>query len=82
MMTTEEMYEFDLNGYIVYRNVLSPEEIDKINTIIDSAEAGGKRKFSFFHLAPYFLDLMAHPQTLAVLKVMLGDWIRISTDSS
>ncbi|MDJ0844213.1 phytanoyl-CoA dioxygenase family protein [Crocosphaera sp.] len=76
MMTTEEMYEFDLNGYIVYRNVLSPEEIDKINTIIDSAEAGGKRKFSFFHLDPYFLDLMAHPQTLAVLKVMLGDWLR------
>jgi hypothetical protein len=76
MMTIEEMYEFDLNGYIVYHNVLSAEEIDKINTIIDAVQAGGKRKFSFFHLDPYFLELMAHPRTLAILKIMLGDWLR------
>ena len=76
MMTIEEMYEFDLNGYIICRNVLSVEEIQKINTIIDDAGAGGKRKFSFFHLDPYFLELMAHPRTLAVLKIMLGSWLR------
>jgi hypothetical protein len=76
MMTPEEMYEFDLNGYIIYRNMLSKEEIEKINTIIDNAGVGGKRKFSFFHLEPYFMELMAHPRTLAILQVMLGDWLR------
>jgi len=76
MMTIEEMYEFDLNGYIVYPKVLVPEEIEKINTLIDQAGVGGKRKFSFFHLDSYFLELMAHPKTLAILKIMLGDWLR------
>ncbi|HBY80918.1 MAG TPA: hypothetical protein DEG47_28795, partial [Cyanobacteria bacterium UBA11148] len=27
MMTIEEMYEFDLNGYIVYPNILAQEEV-------------------------------------------------------
>lgn len=81
MMTVEEMYEFDLNGYIVYRNVLSQDEVDKINTIIDNAGGGGtgavgKRKFKFFHLDSYFMELMAHPRTLGILKTMLGKWLR------
>ncbi|HAG84813.1 MAG TPA: hypothetical protein DCL61_27610 [Cyanobacteria bacterium UBA12227] len=76
MMTIEEMYEFDLNGYIVYPNILAQEEVEKINTIIDNAGVGAKRKFSFFHIDPYFMELMAHPRILGVLKVMLGDWLR------
>lgn len=81
MMTVEEMYEFDLNGYIVYRNVLSQNEVDKINTIIDNAGVGGtgkagQRKFKFFHLDLYFMELMAHPRTLAILEIMLGKWLR------
>lgn len=78
-MKIHEIYEFDLNGYIIYPNILSQSDVKKINNIIDDAKVkvdpkGGK--FSFLPLSPYFLDLMAHPKTLEILRVMLGDSFR------
>lgn len=35
-MTEAEIYEFDLNGYILYRDLISPEEISRMNEIIDT----------------------------------------------
>src|SRR6267378_4589887 len=76
-VTLEERYEFDLNGYIVYRNLLSREEIERINGILsDRTPASGSGKFSFFELDPLFMDLMARPQVLEILRVLLGDWLR------
>ncbi len=34
-MTEDERYLFDLNGFIVIRNVLTPEEIKEANEVID-----------------------------------------------
>lgn len=34
-MTEDERYLFDLNGYIVVRGVLSPEEVEEANKVID-----------------------------------------------
>jgi ectoine hydroxylase-related dioxygenase (phytanoyl-CoA dioxygenase family) len=34
-MTEDERYLFDLNGYIIVRGVLSPEEVEDANAIID-----------------------------------------------
>ena len=80
-MTKDEIYEFDLNGYIVYRNLISPEDVDRMNRIIDADQAGKEVAngfhFSFLHLAPCFLDLMAHPRTLQIIRVMVGDWLRL-----
>jgi hypothetical protein len=78
-MKIDEIYEFDLNGYIIYRNILPQSDVNKINNIIDDAKVkvdptGGK--FSFLPLSSCFLELMAHPKTLEILRVMLGDWFR------
>ena len=35
-MTKAERYLFDLNGYIVVRGVLTPEEVEEANDVIDS----------------------------------------------
>lgn len=34
-MTEDERYLFDLNGYLVVRGVLSPEEVEQANAMID-----------------------------------------------
>jgi ectoine hydroxylase-related dioxygenase (phytanoyl-CoA dioxygenase family) len=39
-MTEAEKYLFDLNGYIIIRNVLTPEEIKEVHNIIDKRQAG------------------------------------------
>ena len=38
-MTEDERYLFDLNGYLVVRNVLTPEEIGDANAAIDKRAA-------------------------------------------
>jgi Phytanoyl-CoA dioxygenase (PhyH) len=77
MMTLEDIYEFDLRGYIIYRNVLSLEEVDRIrNILVNVKEAKYDGKFSFIELDPYFVELMANPYTLGILQTILGKWLR------
>lgn len=80
-MTKDETYEFDLNGYIVYRNLISPEDLDQMNRIIDADQAGKETAasfhFSFLDLDPVFLEMMVHPRTLQIIRVMVGDWLRL-----
>lgn len=77
MMTIDEKYEFDLNGYIIYRNFLPQEDVKLINSIIEDAKgAKDNGKFSFFQLDPCFMELLAHPRAIGILSVMLGDWLR------
>lgn len=35
-MTDDEKYLFDLNGYLIVRGVLTPEEVEEANTVIDN----------------------------------------------
>lgn len=78
-MTEDEIYEFDLNGYIVYRNMLSAERVSRMNEIIDESQGGQpmENSFSFLQLDACFLELMAHPRTLQIMRVMIGDWLRL-----
>ena len=73
MMTEAEVYEFDLNGLIVYRNMIPPEDVVRMNELID-ADQGGEfpQSFSFLHLDPLFMNLMAHPKTLDVMRSIIG----------
>lgn len=77
-MTEAEKYEFDLNGVIVYRNVLAPDLVRKMNKIID---AKYKSEFpwtiEFIEDDPCFMELMENPLTIRILRVMLGDWFRL-----
>ncbi|MBI4551917.1 MAG: phytanoyl-CoA dioxygenase family protein [Candidatus Latescibacteria bacterium] len=82
-MTKAEMYEFDLNGYIVYRNILAREEVDRMNVIIDSRPIGEipyphyQCAFEFMELDPCFLELMARPRTLRIIRHLLNNWLRL-----
>lgn len=77
-MTEAEIYEFDLNGYIVYRDHLSPDHVREMNRILD----GELRElshwtFRFLDRHPCFMELMAHPKTLGILRTLIGEWLRL-----
>lgn len=80
-MTEAETYEFDLNGYIVYQNLISADEVKKMNDLLDAEfkkqETEDTHSFSFLSLDPCFLNLMAHPRTLQIMRPMIGDWLRL-----
>jgi ectoine hydroxylase-related dioxygenase (phytanoyl-CoA dioxygenase family) len=77
-MTEAEIYEFDLNGYIVYRDHLSPGHVREINRILDEQLGDLKTwNFSFLERDPCFMELMAHPETLRIMRTMIGDWMRL-----
>ncbi|MBM3262162.1 MAG: phytanoyl-CoA dioxygenase family protein [candidate division Zixibacteria bacterium] len=79
-MTEAELFEFDLNGVIVYRDLISPDDVRRMNAIIDEdLKRLGKEdtfSFGFIDLDPCFLELMAHPRTLSIMRQMIGDWMR------
>lgn len=76
-MNLEELYEFDLRGYIVYRGAIEEEQIRKINALIDGSEAADRTgKFSFMDTDPIFMELMASPSMVRHLALLLGEWFR------
>jgi hypothetical protein len=76
-MTKDEIYEFDLRGYIIFRNILSVENVERIRAILANVRgAKDNGKFAFMELDPCFMELMAHPRVLDALKVIVGDWLR------
>jgi len=76
IMTEAEVYEFDLNGYIVYRNLIGDDDLARMNELIDSHASADADRFGFLELDPIFLRLMAHPRTLHILKTIIGPWLR------
>jgi len=77
-MTEAEIYEFDLNGYIVYRDLIPPDLVRRMNEIIDADQKGEfNHHFQFLHLDPCFIELMAHPRALKIIRTMIGDWLRL-----
>lgn len=76
-MTNEELYEFDLRGYIIFRNLLSADEVGRALTTLEHAHgAEGSGKFSFLELDQFFMDIMSRPRVMAVLQDVLGVWFR------
>ena len=35
-MNEAEIYEFDLNGYIIYRDLIAPADVARMNQLIDA----------------------------------------------
>src|SRR5262245_22126964 len=77
-MTSAEQYEFDLNGIIVYRNLIDPARVKKINQLLDT-KFGQEFPWSFQFIEddPCYMELMELPRTMAILRTMLGDWFRL-----
>lgn len=80
-MTEAEIYEFDLNGYIVYPQMIPIDEVHQMNELLDTHFAENdltdSHSFAFLNLAPCFMNLMAHPRVLHIIRHMIGDWLRL-----
>ena len=76
-MTEEEQYLFDLQGYLVLEDVLKPQEVQELNTILDkydfwNQERGHSSSLDyhvedehFFHVSPPHAWEKPFPQILA-----------------
>ena len=86
-MTTEEKFVFDLEGYIVIKNVLTASEVTELNELIDrkiqTYPTGGKeqgREVSLLSWGDPVVNLMDHPRILPYLIELLGARVRLDHD--
>ena len=86
-----QQYLFDLQGYLVVEDILSPEEVSTLNQLIDqqslpepkealrfgSAAGGASEGAGFLDWGQSFCDLLDHPQIMPILRLRLGDCFRL-----
>jgi hypothetical protein len=88
VLSDEQKFLFDLEGYLVLPGVLSADECDALNEAADRAwprtpEDGPFRRQEAITLwGKPFLDLMDHPKVLPVLVELIGSRLRIDHDYS
>ena len=75
-----QKYLFDLQGYLVLEDVLSPDGVNVLLRLIDvqslpepSLESHQGRFGRFLAWGQPFCDLLDHPVIMPVLKFLLGD---------
>ena len=83
-MNEEERYLFDVRGYLVIEDVLSPEEVAELNRVMDSQDLPppqddtmSARFGGFLEWDKTFCDLLDHERIMPYLKTMLGDGFRL-----
>ena len=88
-MNDHEMQEylFDLQGYLVIEDALSPEEVAALNQLMDEQNLPTPGKVQRFGSAPEgpgfldwgkpFCDLLDHPKIMSILRFRLGDSFRL-----
>ena len=86
-MNEMQQYLFDLQGYLVIENVLSPDEVAALNQLLDQHEIpapGEEQRFGaapegsgFLHWGQPFCDLLDHARIMPVLRFRLGDCFRL-----
>ncbi len=82
-----QQYLFDLQGYLVIEDALSPKEIATFNKLLDAQELPVPGKIQRFGSAPQgpgflnwgkpFCDLLDHPEIMPILRFRLGDCFRL-----
>ncbi len=75
-MTGEEKFQVDLEGYLVIKDVLSPDEVAEMNDIIDNTERQGPPSL----WGEPFKRLIDHPKILPYLIDLLGPNVRLDHD--
>ncbi|MCZ6681149.1 MAG: phytanoyl-CoA dioxygenase family protein [Candidatus Poribacteria bacterium] len=75
-MTDEEKFIFDLEGYLVIKNVLTPDEVAEMNAIIDQGNREGPPSL----WGDPFKKLIDHPKTLPYLIELIGPKVRLDHD--
>ena len=83
-MDEVERYLFDLHGYLIIPDVLSPAEVAELNRLIDAqnlpdpGEVSSAARFSnFLNWDKAFCALLDHPRLMPLLKKILGDGFRL-----
>ena len=76
-MTDEEKFTVDLQGYLVIKDVLTDDEVDEMNAIIDKGNLEGPPSLWG---AP-FKRLIDHPKIFPYLIVLLGPYVRLDHDT-
>ena len=85
-MTSEEKFMFDLEGYLVVKNVLTPREVADMNATTDEVfpsnydETGTHGVSRVTLWGPAFQDLIDHPKIVPYLSELLGPKFRIDHD--
>ncbi len=85
-MTDEEKFLFDLQGFIVLKNVIPREECDELIAEADriwprKADDGPfRRTASVSKWSKRYLDLIDHPKVLPYLVELIGSRLRIDHD--
>ena len=81
-MTPEEKFLFDLNGYLVIKNVLSPAELTDLNKIADEKSAGkpGVRESRVSKWGAPYQALIDHPKVLPYLVELIDASFRLDHD--
>jgi len=86
-----QQYLFDLQGYLVVEEVLSRQEVETLNQLLDqqdlpgssegprfgSAAGGAPEGPGFLAWGKPFCDLLDHPRIMPVLRLRLGDCFRL-----
>ena len=75
-MTSEEKFIVDLEGYLVFEDVLSADEVAEMNDIIDSGKRQGRPSL----WGEPFKKLIDHPRILPYLLELIGPTVRLDHD--
>ena len=86
-MNEEEKFVFDLEGYLVIKDVLSPRELDDLNALVDQHLAGwddrpriARQLSKVSNWGQAAKDLIDHPKILPYLVELIGPKVRIDHD--
>ena len=88
VLSDEETFRFDLQGYLVVPAVLTRAECDDLSRLADAVwprqpdDGAFRRTASVSQWGKAFLDLMDHPKVLPYLIELIGGRLRIDHDYS
>ena len=72
-----QLFEFDLNGYVIIRDFLSAAQVASFNARLDAQPfARQSHKFSFMLTDPVFMDLMVDRQILELCAHWIDPFFR------
>jgi ectoine hydroxylase-related dioxygenase (phytanoyl-CoA dioxygenase family) len=91
-MNEQQRQQLDEQGYLIFRNILSPEQIEIILSCLEELwaiegeqageenyiEPGVRRLANLANKGKIFRELYAHPQVLEVVEAVMGNDIRAS----
>ena len=89
ILTKEQDKQWQEEGYLVLRSVLSPEEVQALLATVDEMDAEFREgenvtddslfdKRNVMEDKDIFVDLMDHPVTFPIVRELMGDFIQLS----